>query len=186
MLLNGASLWLDEVVGGWSISGITAYHTGYPWQTASNAFVASYSNDAPAILTGSRTLAKNQLTKPAGGGVSIFKDPMTASQQYSGPVGFTIGNRNDQRGPGYFNTDLGLAKSFPLPWEGINVKFRADAFNALNHPNFTIPDENVFNGYDQEDYEQGKDFGQVSFTSNPNGNLNSGARVLQLSLRVEF
>jgi hypothetical protein len=186
MFVNGASTWMNEVIGGWAISGITAYHTGYPWQTASNAFVASYSNDAPAILTGSRALAKNQLTKPQGGGVSIFKDPLTASQQYSGPVGFTIGNRNDQRGPGYFNTDLGLAKSFPLPWEGINVKFRADAFNALNHPNFTIPDENVFNGYDQEDYEQGPSFGQISFTSNPNGNLNSGARVLQLSLRVEF
>ena len=66
------------------------------------------------------------------------------------------------------------------------MQYRLEAFNALNHPNFTIPDENVFNGYDQEDYEQGAGFGQISFTANPNGNENSGARVLQLSLRVEF
>ena len=186
MFLNTASAWLDEAIGGWSVSGVTAWHTGYPWQTASNAFVASYSNDAPAILTGNPALAKNHLTKLPGGGVTDFKDSMVAAEQYSGPVGFTIGNRNDQRGPGYFNADLGLAKTFPLNWEGVSVKFRADAFNALNHPNFTIPDENVFNGYDQEDFFQGPGFGQISFTANPNGNENSGARVLQLSLRVEF
>jgi hypothetical protein len=186
MFLNGASLWENEVIGGWAISGITAWHTGYPWQTASSAFVASYSNDAPGILTGNPALAKNHLTKLPGGGVSDFANALVASQQYTGPVGFQIGNRNDQRGPGFFNADLGLAKTFPLYGEGVSLKFRADAFNALNHPNFTIPDENVFNGYDQEDLLQGSHFGQISFTADPNGDLNSGARVLQLSLRVEF
>jgi Carboxypeptidase regulatory-like domain len=186
MFLSSPSYWANEVIGGWAISGITAWHTGYPWQTASSAFVASYSNDAPAILTGNPALAKNHLTKLPGGGVSDFANASVASKQYTGPVGFQIGNRNDQRGPGYFNVDLGLAKTFPVYREGVNLRFRADAFNALNHPNFTIPAENVFNGYDQEDYLQGSGFGQISLTADPTGNENSGARVLQLSLRLEF
>jgi len=187
MFYGTASPLADEFVGGWSISGVLAGHTGYPWQTASNAYVASYSNDAPAILTGNPSLAQTHLTKlPGGGGVSMFSNAAQAAAQFSGPVGFTIGPRNGERGPGYFNMDLGLGKTFPIISEKINAKFRADAFNAFNHPNFAIPAENVFNGYDQEDYEQGSGFGQISFTADPTHNLNNGARVLQLSLRVEF
>jgi hypothetical protein len=186
MLLPTASYLVNEIVGGWSISGIMDWHTGYPWQTASSAFVASYSNDAPAILVGNRSLAKNKLTKLPGGGVSDFADAKTAAAQYSGPIGFQIGNRNDQRGPGFFNTDLGLGKTFPVWREGVNLKFRADAFNALNHPNFAIPSENVFNGYDSENILQRSNFGQISFTVVPSGNGNNGARVLQLALRLEF
>jgi hypothetical protein len=187
MFLNSGSFWENEVIGGWAISGITAWHTGYPWQTSSNAFVASYSNDAPALLTGNPSLAKTKLTKlPGGGGVSDFSNASVAAAQFTGPIGFTIGPRNALRGPGYFNADLSLGKTFPIVSEKVSAKFRADAFNAFNHPNFTIPDENVFNGYDQEDYQAGSGFGQISFTANPTDNLNSGARVLQLSLRVEF
>jgi hypothetical protein len=126
------------------------------------------------------------LTKLPGGGVSDFADALTASQQYSGPVGFQIGARNGYRGPGYFNADLGLAKTFPVYHENVNLKFRADAFNALNHPNFEIPSENVFNGLDEEDILQGAGFGKISYTVTPPGNGNNGARVLQLSLRLEF
>jgi hypothetical protein len=187
MFLGTASPLADEIIGGWSLSGVVARHTGYPWQTASNAYVASYSNDAPAILTGNSALAQTHLTKlPGGGGVSMFANAAQAAAQFSGPVGFTIGPRNGERGPGYFNVDLGLGKEFPIVSEKLKMKFRADAFNALNHPNFTIPAENGFNGYDQEDYEQGAGFGQVSFTADPTHNLNNGARVLQLALRVEF
>jgi hypothetical protein len=90
------------------------------------------------------------------------------------------------RGPGFFNTDVGLAKRFAITPERVSLRFRADAFNVLNHPNFDIPDENVFNGFDSEDILQGSGFGKISDTISPLGNLNSGARVLELSLRLEF
>jgi hypothetical protein len=187
MFVNGVSSWEDEIIGGWALSGVLARHTGYPWQTASNAYVASYSNDAPAILTGNPSLAQTHLTKlPGGAGVSMFPNAAQAAAQFTGPVGFTIGPRNQERGPGYFNMDLGLGKEFPIVAETVKLKFRADAFNALNHPNFLIPTENVYNGYDQEDFEQQAGFGAISFTANPTNNLNNGARVLQLALRVEF
>lgn len=185
MFLGTATHAVNEAIGGWAISGVLSRHTGYPWQTASNAYVASYSNDSPARLVGSASIAAEKLTKLPGGGVTMFPNP-NAAAQFTGPIGFTIGPRNSERGPGYFNMDLGLAKDFPIVTERIVLKFRTDAFNALNHPNFALPAENVYNGYDQEDYENTTNFGHISFQANPENNLNNGARVLQLSLRMEF
>jgi hypothetical protein len=186
MFLSNPSYWTNELIGGWDISGIGEWHTGLPWSGASNAYVASFSNDAPPILIGNPSLAKPHLTKLPGGGVSDFSNAAVASQQFEGPVGFHIGPRNSFRGPGFFNADLGLAKNFPITAEKVNLKFRADAFNALNHPNFGIPAENSYNSWDQQDYQQGPGFGQIAFTVIPSGNNNAGARVVQLSLRLEF
>ena len=182
---SNAPLWANEVIGGWDISGITDFHTGLAWGTNSNAFDASYSNDAPGILVGSKAAVVTDLQKKAGGGVNIFGNQAAARAAYTGPVGFQIGARNSLRGPKYFNQDLGLAKTFPIYGDRLNLKFRADAFNALNHPNFGLPQSNSFNGYDQQDVTS-TTFGQISNTVEPAGNLNNGARVLQLSLRLEF
>ena len=181
--------WTNEIIGGWSISGITSWHTGYAWGTNSNAFVASYSNDAPAILIGPKSATATKLQKLQGGGVNLFANQANggsqASEAYEGPIGFQIGPRNGLRGPKFFNADLGLAKNFPIYGDRVRANFRADAFNALNHPNFALPASNAYNGLDQQDITSSQ-FGNTSYTVVPSGNLNNGARVLQLSLRIEF
>ena len=63
MFLNGGSYLENELVGGWEISAISSWHTGEAWGTNSNAFVASYSNDAPGILIGPKSAVKTQLVK---------------------------------------------------------------------------------------------------------------------------
>lgn len=187
MFFASVPRWADEVIGAWDLSGVASFHTGEPWATTSNAFVASYSNDAPAIFIGSdRSVIKSQVTKLPGGGVSNFSNAGAAAASFTGPVGFQMGPRNQMTGPRFFNADMGLQKTFPIYKEALNLKFRADAFNALNHPNFGMPIENAYNGYDQTDYQRGSGFGKISSTVSPPGNQNSGARVLQLSLRVEF
>lgn len=185
MLFSNSPIWVNEIIGGWDISGITDWHTGQAWSDDSNAFVASFSNDAPAILVGPASNVATHVTKLAGGGVNIFANNTLASNSFEGPIGFLIGSRNTLRGPRYFNEDLGLAKAFPLYAERVNLRFRADAFNAFNHPNFAIPVENGYNGFDNQDFTN-PDFGQITNTVTPPGNLNNGARVLQLSLRLEF
>ena len=177
--------WTNEIIGGWSLSGITSWHTGQAWGTNSNAFVASFSNDAPAILIGQTSAVTTHLQKPSTGGVNIFANQATAAAAYVGPIGFQIGSRNGLRGPNFFNADLGLAKNFPIHGDRVKADFRADAFNALNHPNFALPESNSFNGLDEQDVTSSQ-FGNISSTVVPSGNLNNGARVLQLSLRVEF
>jgi hypothetical protein len=194
MFLSDMPLWGEEILGGWDISGVTEWHSGLAWGTDSNAFVASYSNNAPAILIGSKSAVATGLTKLPGGGVNVFSNAVTPSGSqrfeapqahaaYEGPIGFAIGPRNGLRGPRFFNQDLGLAKNFPVYAERVNLKFRADAFNAFNHPNFAVPLENVFNGFDQQDVTS-TTFGDISNTVDTDGN--NGARVLQLSLRLEF
>jgi hypothetical protein len=184
VMFSQSPIWLDEIIGGWDISGITDWHTGQAWGTNSDAFDASYSNDAPGILTGLPSVVSTHIQKIQGGGVNIFANQAAAMAAYTGPVGFTIGARNSLRGPRYFDQDLGLAKNFPI-YGRLNLKFRADAFNAFNHPSFTLPQSNSFNGFDQQDVTSPQ-FGQITSTVVPPGNLNNGARVVQVALRLEF
>jgi len=116
-----------------------------------------------------------------GGIVESYKDPELAFNQYRGPTGFEMGARNNLRGPGFVDLDLGLGKTFPLYRDLVNLKFRVDAFNVMNHPNFQTPNfENnmlLVNAPNQ--------FGAVPGTVTPTGS-DLSARVLQGSLRVEF
>jgi len=179
--------WADELIGGWEISGLPAWHTGSAYMANSVAFLMSYSNEDPAILTGSLGPMKSHVTEQ-GGQVYAFKDYQQAYNQYRGPVGFEMGSRNNLRGPGFFDLDLGVGKSFPIRSfygkpidEGINLRFRVDAFNALNHPNFEAPSfEN-----NMSLVAAPNEFGVIPGTVIPPGS-DLAARVLQGSLRLEF
>ena len=91
-----------------------------------------------------------------------------------------MGPRNNLRGPGFFDMDMGLGKTFPI-WESVNLKFRVDAFNALNHPNFQTP---AFTG-NTFLINPPDEFGTVPGTVIPTGQ-DQAARVLQGALRLEF
>jgi hypothetical protein len=74
-------------------------------------------------------------------------------------------------GPGQANLDLALSKDVQLNWpmEKNAIQFRAEFFNALNHPQFANPDANF----------SSPTFGVISSTSvNP--------RVVQLALKFVF
>ncbi len=171
--------WADEAIGGWELSALPLWHTGTPYMANSVAFLMSYSNEDPAILTGSLAPLKSHVTVQ-GGQVYGVKDPQMAYNQFTAPVGFQMGARNNLRGPGYFNVDMGLGKTFPV-WESLNLKFRVDAFNALNHPNFQTPS---FTG-NMSLVSPPDEFDVVPGTVIPTGQ-DQAARVLQGSLRLEF
>ncbi len=172
MIAGSAPFWLDEAIGGWQISGLPSWHTGNAYFAASNAFVAGYANNAPAILTGSKSDLAIHTHIDSNQRLWAYRaNDAPATADFEGPIGFTIGSRNNLRGPKYFNTDLGLGKTFKIWPERVNLKFRADAFNALNHPSFNLPSNDIT--------ESSGLFGVISSTSN-------SARVLQLALRLEF
>ena len=62
----------------------------------------------------------------------------------------TYGNsgRNVLFGPGFFNMNTALSKSFRPRWlgEAGQLQIRADAFDMLNHPNFGQPNSTVVPG----------------------------------------
>jgi Carboxypeptidase regulatory-like domain len=176
-LAGSAPRWLNEIVGGWSVSGLPNWHSGNAFFAVSNAFVAGYANDAPAILTGNISDLNIHLNGGHGQTLFGFANPAQANADYTGPVGFNIGTRNNLRGPGYFDMDMGVGKGFPLIGESLALKFRVDAFNVFNHPNFANPISDITSAR----------FGQITSTVGTGiNNAASSARVLQVSLRLEF
>jgi hypothetical protein len=170
-----APFWVNEVIGGWKLSGLPSWHGGNAYFAYANAFVAGYANDAPAILTGPISDLRTKIHKDPSGTLWALKtDDAPATADYTGPVGFQIGERNNLRGPSYFDLDLGLGKTFPIVEDRVNLKFRADAFNSLNHPSFDPPSST-----NSDITESSGLFGVIS-------SMNGGARVLQLALRLEF
>jgi len=74
-------------------------------------------------------------------------------------------------GPGQANLDFALSKTVALRWpiENGSLQFRAEFFNALNHPQFANPDANFTSAT----------FGVISSTAvNP--------RVGQLAMKFVF
>lgn len=175
---------LNELIGGWDLSGIATWHSGPAFTTVTGAFVAGYSNNAPAIFTGDPSALQRNIHKTSNGQLFLYADPQAAVNAFQGPVGFEIGSRNSLRGPQYFNLDSGLAKTFSVvPDQGVKLLVRVDAFNVLNHPNFNSPafsppnTPNTNTNYN--DITQASNFGQLTY-------MNGSPRVLQVAVRVEF
>ena len=86
------------------------------------------------------------------------------------PHAVRFGNtgRNLIRGPGLFNLDGSIFRTFKMT-ERFDLQFRAECFNLVNHPQFAAP--NTSFGTAQ--------FGQVSAQQNL-------PRLVQLSLRLRF
>jgi hypothetical protein len=180
-IANTAPFWLDELIGGWQISGLPTWHTGDAYNAQANAYVTSFANDAPATLLGFRSTVKTKINGGAGQPLLAYASSTAADAAFTGPTGFNIGSRNTLRGPGFFNFDLGLGKTFPIWSDKVKMKFRCDAFNAFNHPNFSIPSTN---GRDITE-AAGVPFGTItSMVGSPGSD--EAQRVLQGALRLEF
>ena len=80
-------MWAEEAIGGWELSGLPSYHTGTPYMANSIAFLMSYSNEDPAILTGSLGGIQKSHVTVSNGVVSAFKNPETAFNQWTGSCG---------------------------------------------------------------------------------------------------
>ena len=179
MFAGSASRLVNEIIGGWSVSGLPNWHSGVAYFAASNAFVAGYANDAPGILTGNISDLHIHLNGGHGETLFAYANPTQANADYVGPIGFNIGARNNLRGPGYFDVDMGVGKSFPLRGDRLALKFRVDAFNVFNHPNFSTPSNDITDSSVQ--------FGVISSTVGTGiNNAFESQRVLQGALRVEF
>jgi hypothetical protein len=80
-------------------------------------------------------------------------------------------------GPGQFNFDISILKTTQI-FEKQTLQFRAEFFNAFNHPQFTNPNFGQGAIYALPNFASGS-FGQITSTSvNP--------RVIQLALKYIF
>ncbi|MGH9469228.1 MAG: hypothetical protein ACRD1N_02665 [Terriglobia bacterium] len=80
------------------------------------------------------------------------------------------------RGPRLFNFDVALMKNFPLT-ERVQLQFRVNAVNVLNHPNFYQPDPDI---------SDVGTVGTLSGTTSANGLGEPTTREIDLWLKVMF
>jgi hypothetical protein len=91
------------------------------------------------------------------------------------PPQYTYGNAGTGMltGPGYFDADLGLFRSFRIT-EGSHLTLRSEWFNAFNRANFSLPNSTIGTAT----------AGTISSTVvGPGG---TSARVIQLAAKYEF
>ena len=80
-------------------------------------------------------------------------------------------------GPRFVNTDFSVIKDFPLSFrEGMNLQFRAEFFNFLNHPQYFLAG---LGDTGQQDINSPSSFGVINQTVN-------NSRDIQFALRLNF
>jgi hypothetical protein len=177
---------LGRTLGGWEISGI------YQQQTGSPTSVGKGTDYVGVGLDGSLAGGVGQYWVYSGGAINYTKNIITntgnpgADSNYwftttdsSGKLLFSqppTGTFNLQPGirdliysPGFNNINLGLFKKFAIN-ERTGFQFRAEAFDAINHPNW--------NGVNTDPTNLNT-FGKITGKTND-------VRNLQLSLRYYF
>jgi hypothetical protein len=163
---------LNGTIGGWQLSGLARWTSGFPVSIGNGSQWPTDWELAGFATKIGHPVART--TTSPGGTVNIFSDP-------TGPTGLGAfradfpsesGTRNCIRGQGFAELDLGLSKSWKLPWsERQALKFRWEAFNVPNLVRFDV--QSVQTAIDQGS------FGNYS-------GLLTNPRVMQFALRYEF
>jgi len=185
--LTGA---LSQVVKGWAVSGVTTVQNGTPMTITDSRGGTVYGLGNFGIARAQMCPGKTYADIGTSGGIesrlggvsgpgyfntSAFCAPPTAPNSAAafpgGPLPTLFGNSGVGiiTGPGQFNWDITLSKDTRIG-ERQNVQFRAEFFNALNHPQFGNPALGVATA---------ATFGQITTTTvNP--------RILQFALKYSF
>ncbi len=137
------------VLGGWRVSAIGTYRSGYPltvfvqnnrsrsqWQPSLGPGIG---RDRPSYAPGFN--ADNAVT----GNPAQWFNPQAFALQPAGTFGNT--GCGDFRGPDLRVVDVALTKETVLPMgQGNRLEVRLDVFNVFNRANFGVPNLTVFAG----------------------------------------
>ncbi len=124
-LLGGVNRAGDLLVGGWEITGITTFQTGFPFSITANDIDGlndtqfEHANYVPGCNIHGGLTAKFQRLNPA-----------CFTQTALGTYGNT--SRNFLRQPGINNWDMGFGKNLSLS-ERVKFGLHVDTFNTFNH-----------------------------------------------------
>jgi hypothetical protein len=149
----------QAITGGWQLSGIVTARSGSYFTVTTGVDTA---------LTGQPNQRANQ----------VLSDPYMPNRTFSqwlNPAAFAAASSGTYGtmpidallGPGRWNVDMGLTRSFPMA--GHQLQFRLEAFNVFNHVNPSNPVSSL----------SSLNFGQVTSTA-------TDQRIVQLALKYLF
>ena len=162
--LSKANRLVRGVAGGWEVTGITMAQTGGPL-----TILAGTDRSQSGIgFDHAQLVGQNVYTSGPCQGQAPCLNFLVPSAFALPPLG-TFGNlaKGTLRGPGLFNTDLGVFKKFTIT-ERFSLQCRAEFFNVFNHVNVNNPNNTV----------SGAGFGQVLSARDP--------RIGQMALKIFF
>jgi hypothetical protein len=129
---------MDQIVGGWQLSGDAHWSSGLPFSLFEPGWTTNWEIESYGVVTGK---VKTHKHIDSNGNPQYFDDPGGInSGVYSGspvrlPYPGEAGQRNNFRGDGYFNIDSGLAKSWKIADKGA-LKFAWEVYNVTNSVRF--------------------------------------------------
>jgi hypothetical protein len=156
-----AATWTRRLASDWQIAPLIRAASGLPVNvlTGKDNSLTGDNLDRPNIVAGApRYAASKGTTHQWFNGSSVTPNALG-----------TFGNlsRDVYRLPPQFTFDVSLSRVFQIV-ERINIEARADAFNAINHPNYSAVNTSATSS----------SFGQLTAASDP--------RILQFSLKLHF
>jgi len=146
LLGKNAGAVLNQVIGGWAVSPIVSFRTGWPMpvygaQDNSGTFGRGARADCNGVPSITNTFIEG-----------VGRQWFTNSGQFTEPADGTFGNcpaqLSDLRSPHYSDVDLSLHKDFPIT-ERFKLQFRTDFINAFNHVQYNAPNMGLGNGMGQ-------------------------------------
>jgi len=177
----------NTLLGNWQVNVIERATSGFP------LFIVDSANEAGVDFSynGNTFERPNEVGNPNQAG-PIAGNPGCAApsqihtlQHWFNPCAFAkapageLGTapRAPAYGPRFVNTDFSIIKNFPLPFrEAMNLQFRAEFFNLLNHAQFFL---NGFADTGEQDINTLSSFGVLNNTVN-------NPRLVQFALRLDF
>ncbi len=164
---NSAPKPVDWLIGGWQVNNILTLMTGLPFTPVMQT---------STLNTGTGSQFPNRIRSGVLPSGERSIDRWFDVSAFAAPAQFAFGNsgRNILYGPGTKQVDVSLFKSFPFG-ESRRVEFRAEAFNALNTPQFNNPNASIgFSGA-----------GKITSAGNPTVYQRT-SRQIQLALKLYF
>jgi hypothetical protein len=165
--LHGGNFLEHGVLGGWEVSGVTVAQSGSPINV-------TYSPDTLGL--GGGTVNRPDVAGNARSGAKTVSQWFNTGA-FSAPVapwngglnqGFGTARKDSVVGPGLFNWNLALFKSFPFTGkENPHLELRVETFNTFNHTQFNGVDTGFTDG----------NFGQVTSTYDPR-ELQFGGKIV--------
>jgi hypothetical protein len=134
-LISSNNRIVNWTAGGWQLNGIIVMQTGFPISFSQNSSLNGI------LFAGTQRPNATGISPNTPGSVTDRIDSYFNSAAFSAAPRYTFGNTSRMEpvyGPGIFNCDLSIFKTFTFS-ERWKAQFRAEAFNALNHPQFGRP-----------------------------------------------
>jgi hypothetical protein len=137
--LANINKWEDYAIGGWQLSGITTYYSGFPFNPTLETYPGQPNagpSNRPNLGSGNPFAGaqgnRNQWFVGGIGSAFLLPAPNTFGNY---PIGTLFG-------PRFIQQDMSIFKTFPIT-ERVNFVLRMDAQNAFNHTNLGLPNSDI-------------------------------------------